>query len=173
MIVRRTQHCVHKEAEAQHLAEHVKLPPLAILVDGGQHGLGHLTDGAGDERVAHLVPLGCLGIVAHGLCAEQPAKDERQHVVAHLVDDVRYQNLAAEAEHLADGRHINPQRRQPAYIVQAAQVYHTHIGKLLPGQAPVGVAQQGQRDAYAAAAQQGQRVHDGLLAVHHVAEHIG
>ena len=123
--------------------------------------------------MAHEVPLGGLGVAAHCTGGEQAPEDEGQQVVVGLVHNVGEQYLAAEAEHAAYGAEVDVERGVPADVQEAPQVDDGDVGKLLPGQAPVAVAAQCQRDAHDAAAREGGEAYEGLLAVHHVAEHVG
>ena len=169
-----SEHGGHGEhgRKAQHLAEGPLLSAF-LVADAGQHGLGHLLYGARNERIAHLVPLGSLRIVAYRPSRKQPSEDKRQQVVVRLVDEVCHQQLAAKSEHPADGPEVQLHGGMPAHEIEPPRIDDTDKGKLLPRQAPVGVAVQCQRDADSAAACQGHKARDGSFAVHHVAEHIG
>ena len=81
--------------EAQHLAEHAQLPPLAV-VSTCQHRLRHRRQRCAYHRIAHGVPFVSLRVKPHLVAWEVVPHLPLQELVVQRGEYVGCENLAAE-----------------------------------------------------------------------------
>ena len=97
--------------------------------------------------MCHRVPLVCLCEAAHSAYRIQPAEDKGQDVAVQGVDNRGEEYFDTESQHLSYRTEIDVQRRSPRRVMIASEVYHRDVNHLLPREAPVRLAVQGEHDA--------------------------
>ena len=118
------------------------------------------------------VPFVRLIVVAHGLRIEILSQYHRKQVVVQLVGDVRYQEFATEGKKRLQRTEVDAERGSPRREIPRAKRHRNQVSKALCGDAPIGEAAKGERDAQAARNHVGNDTRKGLLAHLQVAEKI-
>ena len=160
-----------ESAEAENLAEHAQ-GTFAVVVDACQYGLCHAAHHSRNELMPRAVPFVRLIVVAHGLRIEILSQYHREQVVVQLVGDVRYQEFATEGKKRLQRTEVDAERRSPRREIPRAERHRNQVSKALCGDAPIGEAAKGERDAQAARNHVGNDTRKGLLAHLQVAEKI-
>ena len=136
-----------KGGEAEHLAKHL-LFLAPVVFHRREHGLRYLPHRVGDKRIGLGVPVVSLRVVAHIVNRIETTEDKGQHIVAHSVDDIGDEQLHAEGEHLPHRSEVDMQLWPPACVIESAKIEHRNKNDLLPCEAPVGHAAEGEAHAH-------------------------
>ena len=160
-----------ESAEAENLAEHAQ-GTFAVVVDACQYGLCHAAHHSRNELMPRAVPFVRLIVVAHGLRIEILSQYHRKQVVVQLVGDVRYQEFATEGKKRLQRTEVDAERGSPRREIPRAERHRNQVSKALCGDAPIGEAAKGERDAQAARNHVGNDTRKSLLAHFQVAEKI-
>ena len=158
--------------EPHHLAEDAQLA-LALIGNRRKDGLRHLLRGVGNERIGHEIPLVGLAVVAQYVLVEELADDNRHDVVVHGVHHHDHEDVHAEAKHLAYGPEVDVERGPPWHVIVAPHVEDGDVEHLLPRQAPIAIAQEGERYAGKPREDQGERIDHGHLLHHEFLGEVG
>ena len=116
------------------------------------------------SSLMRAVPFVRLIVVAHGLRIEILSQYHRKQVVVQLVGDVRYQEFATEGKKRLQRTEVDAERGSPRREIPRAERHRNQVSKALCGDAPIGEAAKGERDAQAARNHVGNDTRKGLLA---------
>ena len=162
----------NERGKSEHLAESAELP-FRIVGYPDEHRLRHTVDHAGNQRMPHVVPFVRLIELSDFPLRIEAAEDDGKEIIVDMVEYIRKQKFAAEAEHLANRTEIESKGGTPRADGPKVKVQHRDIEQALRRQSPIRKPGIGKRNADNPGYNQPQRRRYRLLLHHQVPEDIG